>query len=119
MTKVKTFDHIFEEVEFGYKLDTINLNAINNSTLNEVNFWRKIVEFYYKVFRDLLNTLFRRNGNMKRFFTFFVKLSKISSTNYFQHAMDQIDEGYHETFRLLSSIFYSCMSDAKFSNARI
>ena len=83
MTKVKTFDHIFQEVEFGYNLDTINLNAINNSTLNEVNFWRKIVEFYYKVFRDLLNTLFRRNGNMKRFFTFFVKLSKISSTNYF------------------------------------
>ena len=38
MTKVKTFDHIFQEVEFGYNLDTINLNAINNSTLNEVNF---------------------------------------------------------------------------------
>ena len=36
MTKVIMFDHIFQELELGHNL---------NSTLTEVNFWLKIVEF--------------------------------------------------------------------------
>ena len=67
MTKVYTFDHIFQEVEFGHNL---------NSTLTEVNFRLKIVEFFCKVFHELLNSPFKRKGNMKIFITFFlVKLS--------------------------------------------
>ena len=63
MTKVNTFDHIFQEVELGHNL---------NSNLTEVNFLIKIVEFYYDVFHELLNSPFRRKGNMKRLITFFL-----------------------------------------------
>ena len=49
MTKVNRFDHIFQEVELGHNL---------NSTLTEMNFRFKIVEFYYKVFHELLNIPF-------------------------------------------------------------
>ena len=63
MTKVNTFDHIFQELELGHNL---------NSTLTEVNFWLKIVEFYYEVFHELRNSPLKRKGNMKRFITFFL-----------------------------------------------
>ena len=66
MTKVNTFDHIFQEVELGHNL---------NSTLTEGNFWLKIIEFYSEVFHELLNSPFKRKRNLKRFMTFFCEAS--------------------------------------------
>ena len=62
MTTVNRFDHIFQEVELGHNL---------NSTLTEMNFWFKIVEFYYEVFHELLNIPFMWKENVKRFLNFF------------------------------------------------
>ena len=102
MTKINTFDHIFQEVEHGHNL---------NTTLTEVNFWLKIVEFYYVVFHELLNTPFRRNGNMKKFITLFLwSFHKFLQQTFSNMPWIKLMKDILKPFVCSHQFFYSCMS---------
>ena len=76
----------------------------------EVNFLIKIVEFYYEVFHELLNSPFRRKGNMKRFITFFCEAFINFFNKFFLICHGSNWWRISWNFRLFSSVFLFLVS---------